>query len=124
MRVLLLAGSLCGATGVALGAFGAHGLRDILAPDMLDAWRTATQYHLVHAAVIVAIALAPSTASGLRVAGWLLVAGIALFSGSLYLLAATGVSWLGAITPFGGAAFIAGWLLLARAAWRMETSAA
>lgn len=123
MRNLLLAGALCGAAGVALGAFGAHALREVLAPQMLDAWRTATQYHLLHAAVIVAIALAPGHTPGLRAAGWLMVAGIVLFAGSLYLLALTGATWLGAVTPLGGLAFIAGWLLLVRAAWRPGTSA-
>lgn len=116
MKGLLVTGALTAAVGVALGAFGAHALKARLEPAMLDAWQTAVQYHLVHALGIVAIALAarPSFAP----AGWLLVAGVILFSGSLYLLAFSGVRWLGAITPLGGLAFIAGWLWLAWAAWR------
>lgn len=116
MKTLLTTGALGAATGVALGAFGAHALKTRLEPAMLDVWQTAVQYHLVHALGIIAIALAARPQ--FNAAGWLLFAGVLLFSGSLYLLALTGVRWLGAITPLGGVAFIAGWLWLAWAAWK------
>ena len=111
MRKTLVTGALLAALAVALGAFGAHALKAQLTPGMLAAWQTAVQYHLVHAVAIVAIAL--SGRSSLRGSAWLLAAGIVLFSGSLYLLALTGVRGLGAVTPFGGVAFILGWLWLA-----------
>lgn len=101
---------------VLLGAFGAHALRAKLSPDLLGIYQTAVQYHFWHALGLLAIGLLaaqlPASLS-LRWAGWLMVAGIVLFSGSLYLLATTGVRWLGAVTPLGGTAFIAGWALLA-----------
>jgi uncharacterized membrane protein YgdD (TMEM256/DUF423 family) len=105
------------ALGVALGAFGAHGLRARLeSSGMTSVYEKAVFYHFIHAIGILLVALlartsAISPASMDRV-GWLLLAGIILFSGSLYLLAFTGVRILGAITPLGGIAFIAGWVLL------------
>jgi len=120
-KLFLLLGSLAGAAGVALGAFGAHALKARLAPDLLAVWQTAVQYHLWHALALVAIgavAIHLPASAPLRWAGWLMVAGIALFSGSLYVLALSGVRWLGAVTPFGGVAFIAGWMLLSWAALR------
>ena len=116
MKSLVIAGALAAAAGVTLGAFGAHALKARLSPAMLDVWQTAVQYHLVHALAMVAIALAARPA--FTPAGWLLGAGILLFSGSLYLLAFTGARWLGAVTPLGGLAFILGWLWLAWAASR------
>jgi uncharacterized membrane protein YgdD (TMEM256/DUF423 family) len=120
-KLFLLLGSLAGAAGVALGAFGAHALKARLAPDLLAVWQTAVQYHLWHALALVAIGIVavqlPSSMP-LKWAGWLMVAGIVLFSGSLYVLALSGVRWLGAVTPFGGTAWIAAWVLLAWAAWR------
>ena len=107
--------------GVLLGAFGAHALRERLTPDMLVVYETGVRYHLTHALGLLAVAWAAShwpnawTAS----AGWLFVAGIAIFSGSLYLLAVTGVRWLGAITPIGGLCLIAGWVALAVGALRV-----
>jgi uncharacterized membrane protein YgdD (TMEM256/DUF423 family) len=112
--------ALCG-LGVLLGAFGAHALRERLTPDMLVVYETGVRYHLTHALGLLAVAWAAShwpnawTAS----AGWLFVAGIAIFSGSLYLLAVTGVRWLGAITPIGGLCLIAGWVALAVGALRV-----
>jgi len=101
---------------VLLGAFGAHALRGRLSPDLLGIYQTAVQYHFWHALGLLAIGLVatqlPASVS-LRWAGWLMLAGIVLFSGSLYLLATTGVRWLGAVTPLGGTAFIAAWALLA-----------
>ena len=105
--------ALVGFFGVALGAFGAHGLKDILARHETAAtWQTAVLYHLVHAAVLLAL----SSAASWRRGPWLcLLGGVLVFSGSLYVLALTGVKWLGAITPIGGVLFLAGWLWLA---WR------
>jgi uncharacterized membrane protein YgdD (TMEM256/DUF423 family) len=104
------------ALGVAAGAFGAHGLRGRLPGEVLAVFQTAVQYHLVHALGLLAVGALrlhwPGSA-GLSWAGWLLLAGVLLFSGSLYALALTGARWLGAVTPLGGMAFIAGWLALA-----------
>ena len=112
-RSLLLVAALLGAAGVALGAFGAHGLRERLDAHALGVWETAVRYHLVHAVALLAIALSPH-APALRSAGWLFVAGIVLFSGSLYALALGGPRVLGPVTPIGGLALIAGWAWLAR----------
>jgi uncharacterized membrane protein YgdD (TMEM256/DUF423 family) len=120
-RLFIAIGALAGAAGVALGAFGAHALRARLPPEMLAIYQTGVQYHLWHALGLVAIGIVAIHLPGsapLKWAGWLMLAGIVLFSGSLYVLAATGTRWLGAITPFGGAAFIAAWLALAYAALR------
>lgn len=112
---LLMAACLLMATGVGLGAFGAHGLRARLAPDLLAIYETGVSYHLVHGLAACVAALLARTGPGRRAAtaGWLFIAGIVVFSGSLYMLALTGTRWLGAITPLGGVAWIAGWLLLA-----------
>jgi uncharacterized membrane protein YgdD (TMEM256/DUF423 family) len=101
--------------GVAIGAFGAHGLRDRLTPDMLAVFETGVRYHLIHAlGLFVAAWLAGEDESRTaRLAGVLLVLGILLFSGSLYLLALTGVRSLGAVTPFGGLAWLAAWFVIA-----------
>jgi uncharacterized membrane protein YgdD (TMEM256/DUF423 family) len=103
--------AVIGFLAVALGAFGAHGLEDLFKKNGLgDRWETATLYHLVHAAVLVAISRGESFS---RVAWWLFTAGILLFSGTLYAYAATGVKTFAMITPIGGLAFLAGWLVLA-----------
>ncbi|MBK7469275.1 MAG: DUF423 domain-containing protein [Betaproteobacteria bacterium] len=118
-RLTLFAAAIAMALAVALGAFGAHALKARLAADALAVWQTAVQYHAWHALGLLGIGLwqrqAPEPRA-LRVASLLLAAGIVLFSGSLYALALTGVRGLGAVTPFGGVAFIAGWLALAKAA--------
>ncbi len=102
--------SLTGLLAVALGAFGAHALREPLAmTGPAEVWRTAVFYHLVHAVVMLGIARAGWS----RPAWWCFAAGVLLFSGSLYALAASGTAELGVITPFGGMALLAGWLLLA-----------
>lgn len=99
-----------GALGVALGAFGAHGLKNTITDEhLLEVWETAARYHLIHAVALLAIAAHPRPPSS---AGWLMVAGIALFSGSLYLMTLTGARWLGAITPLGGTCLILGWCAL------------
>lgn len=113
---LVALGALNAALAVAAGAFAAHALKDRLSVRALEIFETGARYHFYHAlAMILAGTLAMRGAS---TAGWMFQAGIVVFSGSLYLLAATDVKVLGAITPLGGAAFLAGWLWLAWCAWR------
>jgi uncharacterized membrane protein YgdD (TMEM256/DUF423 family) len=120
-KLFLFLGSLAALLAVALGAFGAHGLKKIITPDLLEVYQTGVQYHFYHALGLLALGLIAvhiPESSLLRWAGWLMFAGILIFSGSLYVLAVSGLRWLGAITPIGGTAFIAAWLLLMRAVWR------
>jgi uncharacterized membrane protein YgdD (TMEM256/DUF423 family) len=120
-RLALTLAALLLFAAVGLGAFGAHALKARLAPDMQAIWQTAVQYHAWHALGLLAVGLFSMQrpdAPGASLAAWLFVAGIALFSGSLYALALSGVRGLGAVTPFGGVAFLAGWLAFAWAAWR------
>ncbi|MFH1569988.1 MAG: DUF423 domain-containing protein [Gemmatimonadota bacterium] len=120
-RTFLVLGSALAALAVTLGAFGAHALKGRLSPEDLEIYRTAVLYHFLHALGLIATALAVQhlpEAAAARWAGWALLAGVVLFSGSLYLLVLTGARLLGAVTPLGGAAFIAGWVLLAAAALR------
>ena len=98
-----------------MGAFGAHGLKNILSDHLLDVYKTAVSYQMWHALALGLVAVLPQHKL-MRWAGWLLVAGIVLFSGSLYLLAFLNISWLGMITPFGGVAFLLAWGVLAYAA--------
>ncbi len=112
--------------GVMMGAFGAHALKDRLDAYSLGIYEKAVFYHFLHAIGILLIALL-ARAGGIGLAGqtraaWLLLAGIVLFSGSLYALALTGTRTWGAVTPFGGVAFIAGWLVLVYEALRMQRS--
>jgi uncharacterized membrane protein YgdD (TMEM256/DUF423 family) len=120
-RLALTLGAVAMFVAVALGAFGAHALKARLAPDMAAVWQTAVQYHAWHALALLAVGILlaqdPNRA-GLTWAAWLFAAGIALFSGSLYALALTGVRGLGAVTPLGGVAWLAGWAALAWAAYR------
>ena len=120
-RLFLALGSISGGLAVALGAFGAHILEDRLAASMLANFETGVRYQMYHALALLAVAWAVSrwpTSPWPVAAGWLFVAGTLLFSASLYALALSGVRWLGAITPLGGVAFVAGWLCLLLAAWR------
>lgn len=105
-------------TGVAAGAFGAHGLKQILDADMLAIWQTAVTYQMVHGLGMLAlgIMLQQQDNTLLRRAVWAMLIGVVIFSGSLYALALTGIRVLGAITPIGGVAFLAGWAMLAWAA--------
>lgn len=119
-RQILIAGALLAGLGVALGAFGAHGLRAMLDAAALGWWQTAVQYQMWHAVALVALAGLP--AAHARPA-FLLALGTVIFSGSLYLMALTGLRWLGAVTPIGGALMIAGWLLLAYEAIRSARAA-
>jgi uncharacterized membrane protein YgdD (TMEM256/DUF423 family) len=123
-RATLVCGTLLMALAVAAGAFGAHALRARLTPELLSIWQTAVTYHAWHALALIGVGLYRLHAPGGRgasVAALLFIAGIALFSGSLYALALTGVRMLGAITPLGGVAFIAGWLVWAWAVRDQET---
>jgi uncharacterized membrane protein YgdD (TMEM256/DUF423 family) len=114
----VLLGAVAAFLAVGLGAFGAHGLRTRLSPEMLAVFETGVRYHMYHALALIATALIAGRMEGILVvaAAWSFVAGIVLFSGSLYLLALTGITLLGAITPFGGLAFLVGWACLAIAA--------
>ena len=117
-------GALLAALAVAAGAFGTHVLRGPLPPERLEVYETAARYHMYHALALLAVSWAVDRwprARAPRLAGWLFVAGIVLFAGSLYVLSLSGTRWLGAVTPFGGVAFLAGWLALAWAYWRRET---
>ncbi len=118
-RMFVITGASSAALAVVLGAFGAHGLRARLPADLLAIYQTGCQYHVYHALGLLAVGLLGLhlPASGaLRASGWLMLAGTVLFSGSLYALALTGQRWLGAITPLGGIAWIAAWVLMAYAA--------
>ncbi len=114
-RVFFTIGAWLGALAVVAGAFGAHALQASLAASMGSVFATAVWYHLVHALALLGVAWAASRWPGraVQLAGWLFVAGVVLFSGSLYLLSLTGIQGFGYITPVGGLAFIAGWLALA-----------
>lgn len=116
----LATGALSAATGVALGAFGAHALKARLSEDLLVVFEVGVRYQMYHALALLAVAWASTRWPGIWVnaSGWLLLAGIVVFSGSLYIMAFTGARWLGAITPIGGLCFILGWLALAIAAMR------
>lgn len=116
-RSFFVIGSMLAGIAVAAGAFGAHALEGRIAPSLLEAFGTGARYQLVHGVALLAVAWGidrwPN--AGLELGGWLLAFGTAVFSGSLYLLALTGARWLGAVTPVGGTAMIAGWVVLA---WR------
>lgn len=115
-RALLVGGALAAGLAVVMGAFGAHALKARLGAELGSVYRTAVDYHFYHALGLLAVGLAAERLPGARAlcwAGGLLGAGIVLFSGSLYVLSLGGPGWLGAITPFGGLAFIGGWLSLA-----------
>src|SRR3954451_16623297 len=121
-RRFLTIGALSACIAVAAGAFGAHALREAVPPDRLEVWETAARYQMYHALglLVVAYLAAQKDARGARLAGWLFVGGTVLFSGSLYLLAVSGITWLGAVTPLGGVAFLVGWLALAWTAIKLR----
>ncbi len=114
-----LLGATLGMLGVALGAFGAHAVKDSVSPDDYDTYKIAAQYHMMHALALFAVAFAAERWPGRAAsfAGWSFTAGILLFSGSLYVVATAGLNLLGAVTPLGGVAFLAGWGALAWLAW-------
>lgn len=119
-RFFWVAGSVLALLGVGAGAFGAHALRERLTEDMLAIFETGVRYQMYHALALLAVAWATTqwSSSLIIAAGWFFVVGIGIFSGSLYLLSLSGVRWLGAITPIGGFAMLAGWACLAIAALR------
>jgi uncharacterized membrane protein YgdD (TMEM256/DUF423 family) len=120
-RKVFTAGSILAALGVGLGAFGAHSLKTVVGPELLAVFETGVRYQMYHGLGLLALAWAISRwpERRLSIAAWMLLAGTVVFSGSLYLLVLTGARWFGAITPFGGALLIAGWLFVA---WRLVGS--
>ena len=121
-RIIILAG-INGFLAVSIGAFAAHTLRDRLSPELLDTFQTGVQYHMYHALGLFGIGLLMlnfPTSNLLRISAYLMIAGIVLFSGSLYLLSITGTRWLGAITPLGGLCFLAAWILIVWFATRQQ----
>ena len=116
-RTIIIIASFALALAVIVGAFGAHGLKSRISPDMLQVYKTGVEYHFYHALGLLLIGVlamqAPSTY--LNIAAGFICAGIVIFSGSLYVLAITGIRWIGAITPIGGMSFIVGWIFLALA---------
>ena len=117
-KLFLVLGCITALLAVVIGAFGAHALKARIAPELMAVYRTGVEYHFYHALGLILVGLAATQlpdSAYLRGAGWAMLAGIVLFSGSLYLLALTGISWLGAITPVGGVAFLAAWALFALA---------
>lgn len=117
-RFFLTAGALLGGIAVAAGAFGAHALEDAVSPDRLATFETGVSYQMYHALALLAVAWMTAQGWGALAhwAGYCFIGGIVLFSGSLYVLVLTDTPWLGAVTPLGGAAFIAGWGLVVWAA--------
>jgi uncharacterized membrane protein YgdD (TMEM256/DUF423 family) len=120
-RTFLLLASVFGFFGVALGAFGAHGLKKILSPEMLLVFETGVRYQMYHTFAILVVALFVDRYPALKYSGRLFGAGIVLFSGSLYVLALTGIPMFGAVTPFGGICFLAGWVILGATAFKIQT---
>ena len=120
-RLWLLLSAFAGFTGVALGAFAAHGLKGRLTPEYLAVFQTGTHYQLIHALALFSVGLLALHMPGrsVNLAGGAFAVGILLFSGSLYLLTLSGIGKLGMITPFGGVAFLIGWLCLGLAAWKL-----
>ena len=123
-RLFFLLGTMSALFGVAAGAFGAHGLKDRLDPEMLSVFEVGVRYQMYHAFALITVAWAQTQwpCRLVRIGGWLFVAGTVLFSGSLYLLSLSNESWIGMMTPFGGLALIAGWGCLALTPWRGEAN--
>lgn len=115
-------GAVLAGLSVAAGAFGAHSLKGIISVDMLMVFETAVRYQMYHALALLVVSgmLMQRSQRGLRLTGWCFVAGIILFSGSLYVVALTSTRWVGAITPLGGVAFLAGWTTLAWSLWQKK----
>jgi uncharacterized membrane protein YgdD (TMEM256/DUF423 family) len=123
MKKFIVLGSLNGFLAVVIGAFGAHGLENVLSDKMKAVYTTGVQYHMYHALALLVVAVLCDRLGESREmvwSGWLFVIGIVLFSGSLYALSISRITLLGIITPFGGIAFLAGWALLAIAAWKQR----
>ena len=128
LQLFGLAGAFYGASGVLLGAFGAHALKNTLSPASLETWQTAVSYQLIHALALLAVFLMvrQSAMSGaeislaVKIAGWGFLIGVVLFSGSLYALCFGAGALFGPITPLGGVSFIVGWIALAVAIWKID----
>ncbi len=121
MQTFIILGAINGFLAVALGAFGAHGLEGKISAKMIETWQTGVTYQMFHAGGLFVVAFLADkigASAMLNWSGWLMLIGIILFSGSLYVLSTSGIKVLGAITPFGGVAFLAGWVLLAVAAYK------
>jgi uncharacterized membrane protein YgdD (TMEM256/DUF423 family) len=114
-RSFVAIGAWAAMVGVALGAFGTHSLRGKISLENLEVWRTAVQYHLIHALALIGVGLAAAHSDSklLRTSGWMFLVGIVIFGGSLYALALTDLRYLGAITPLGGLCFLIGWATFA-----------
>lgn len=113
-KLFLIFGGINAALVVVLGAFGAHGLKTKISSEMLAVYQTGVHYHLFHALGLMVVGLLETQIEGsayLKWSGWLMLAGILLFSGSLYILSVNGIRWLGAVTPFGGLSFVVAWML-------------
>lgn len=121
-RIFLFWGSINALLAVALGAFGAHGLKHIVTGVALQTWATSAQYHFYHALALLLIGLLTRDYPQAKIAGRFMLAGIVLFSGSLYLLTITQIKLLGAITPLGGVCFLLGWLWLVKVFWQAKKS--
>ena len=121
-KLFLVIACILSLLGVAAGAFGAHLLRESLSMDMLNTFQTAVRYQMYHsfALIVAGWALDKYERRQFVKAGWMFLAGVALFSGSLYILVLTGSTWLGAVTPVGGMAFLAGWFFLAKGFWKLR----
>jgi uncharacterized membrane protein YgdD (TMEM256/DUF423 family) len=118
-RIFFFLASVSGGLAVVLGAFGAHALKDRMAPELLATFEIGVRYQMYHALALLAVARTSWSATRLlATSGWMFLGGTILFSGSLYLFILTGERWLGGITPLGGLAFIVGWFCLALAGWR------
>lgn len=120
-KLFLTIGSIAMALAVMLGAFGAHGLKSRLTEEMIGIFETGVNYHFYHAIGLLILGLIAGylpDSSLLKWSGWLMIAGILIFSGSLYILSTSGTRWLGAITPIGGLCFISAWILLTIAVWK------
>ncbi|UTW44542.1 DUF423 domain-containing protein [bacterium SCSIO 12696] len=119
-RKWLAIAAISGFTAVALGAFGAHGLKPTFTAYQLGVWETAVQYQMFHTLALLSLASAGQLVCRrmASISAWLFTVGIVVFSGSLYVLATTGIKWLGAITPLGGLAFLAGWAFLLVSAFK------
>jgi uncharacterized membrane protein YgdD (TMEM256/DUF423 family) len=127
----IVIGAVAAFLSVAIGAFGAHGLKDVLTEQMMKNYNTGVQYQMFHSTGLLIIGILNQlwgqrdarSASLLNTAGWLMLLGMVLFSGSLYTMALTGLTWLGAITPLGGVSFLAGWTCIAISAAKQEGNA-
>lgn len=128
MHLFGLAGAIYGASGVLLGAFGAHALKNTLSPTALETWQTAVSYQLIHALALLAVFVlvrqgvvaGADISLALKISGWGFLIGVLLFSGSLYALCFGGGALFGPMTPLGGVSFIIGWIALAVAIWSVD----